>query len=91
MYRVLEFFHDLEDKTETKNGTIYAEYEENDIYPREGFKPSEKRIDELLSGNNKRGIKLIEKVDEPEPVAEPVEEEEPVAEPEKKPRKKPTK
>ena len=87
MYIVLKFFHDLEDKTETKNGTIYAEYDENDTYPREGFKPSEKRIEELLSGNNKRGIPLIEKVDEPEPVAEPVEE----AEPEKKPRKKPAK
>ena len=88
MYRVLEFFHDLEDKTETKNGTIYAEYKENDTYPREGFKPSEKRIEELLSGNNKRGIPLIEKVDEPETVAEVAEEQ---AEPEKKPRKKPAK
>lgn len=96
MYRVIEFFHDLEDKKETKSGTIYAEYDANNIYPREGFKPSEKRIEELLTGNNKRGIPLIEKVEdqseEPEPVteAEPTEEQA-AEEPDKKPRKKPAK
>ncbi len=39
-------------------------YKEGDIYPREGLKPSKKRIEELLSTKNKIGESLIVKVEE---------------------------
>ena len=39
-------------------------YEVGDVYPRKGLKPTKKRISELASVNNRRGIALIEKVDE---------------------------
>lgn len=39
-------------------------YREGDKFPREGLDVSQKRIDELLSENNKRGKPLIKKVEE---------------------------
>ena len=54
MYRVIKRFADLEDKK-----YVYCV---GDEYPRSGQKTTEKRIKELLSGNNKMGTPLIEKV-----------------------------
>jgi hypothetical protein len=56
MYRVVQFFTDLQDKG-------YA-YREGDTYPREGLTPSKERIAELSSPSNRRGVKLIEEVEE---------------------------
>jgi hypothetical protein len=69
-FKVLAFFYDLEDR-------CYI-YHEGDIYPREGYKPTIKRINELMSGNNRRHgifiepIKTEKKPDavEPDKVAE---------------------
>lgn len=55
MLQVITKFVDLKDKKHT--------YEAGDIYPREGLKVNEKRIKELSSDKNKRGIPLIEKVE----------------------------
>lgn len=56
MYKVIQFFTDLQDKG-------YA-YRVGDTYPREGLTPSAARINELLNGTNRRHLKLIEEVDE---------------------------
>lgn len=53
---VYKAFKDLKD-----NDYIYKE---GDIYPREGLKPSKKRIEELSSTKNKIGEQLIAKVEE---------------------------
>ena len=74
MYKVIKFFHDLEDKKETKSGIVYHAYNVGDTYPREGSKPSEERIAELAGSENKRGEPLIELVEE---VAEEKAEEKP--------------
>lgn len=55
-YKVLRYFNDLQDDN------YY--YETGATYPREGLTPSQKRINELASGNNKQGIALIEAVEE---------------------------
>ena len=60
MYKVIQFFHDLQDYTTTKNGTVYHAYDVGDTYPRDGYKPSEDRIKELSGRDNIRGIPLIE-------------------------------
>lgn len=63
MYRVLEQFHDLEDFTMDKKGEkTYFEYNEGDIYPREGYEPAEWRIDELMGGDNPLRNPLIKEV-----------------------------
>lgn len=51
MYRVIEVFTDLQDNN--------YRYNVGDEYPRTGYKPSTKRIDELSGANNKRGKPLI--------------------------------
>lgn len=51
---VHEVFKDLRDK-----GYIYKK---GDEYPRDGLKPSKKRIEELSTTNNKIGKILIEKI-----------------------------
>lgn len=56
MYKVLSYFTDLQDK--------HHPYNEGDIFPRDGLKVSEARLKELSSTNNKRGIKLIELMEE---------------------------
>lgn len=66
MYKVIKFFHDLEDKKETKSGTVYHAYNVGDVYPREGFKPSDGRIEELSGSENRQGEPLIELVEEVE-------------------------
>ena len=56
MYRVIKGFFDLQD-----NGHWY---EAGDLYPREGRKPTEKRIAELAGAKNRQRTALI--VEEPE-------------------------
>ena len=56
MYRVIEVFTDLQDSN--------YRYNVGDVYPRTGYKPSAKRIDELSGANNKRGKPLIKALQE---------------------------
>ena len=55
-YKVLVRFTDLQDDN-------YV-YDPGDTFPRKGMKPSKKRLEELASKNNRRGIVLIEEVKE---------------------------
>lgn len=57
MYRVIKFFTDIEDKEHA--------YHVGDPYPRVGYEPSEKRIEELSGFKNRMREPLIEKVEEP--------------------------
>lgn len=71
MYRVLEQFHDLEDFTTGQKGKkTYFEYNEGDIYPREGYEPAEWRIDELMGGDNPLRNPLIKEVGDDSDVTE---------------------
>lgn len=56
MYMVVEVFTDLQDSN--------YRYNVGDEYPRTGYKPSTKRIDELSGANNKRGKPLIKAAQE---------------------------
>ena len=78
MYIVTKPFYDLQDVTKadhTKDGDIPREfwlYKAGDVYPRDGaIPPTEQRIRELASDENKQGTPLIAWVDiawvEPEP------------------------
>ena len=68
MYKVIKGFHDLQDATKTKSGTIYREYKVGDEVPRKGLKVSEERLKELAGKDNKQGTPLIEEVKEEMPV-----------------------
>ena len=57
MYRVIKYFTDLQDNNH--------EYNVRDIYPHNKKKVSASRIKELATDKNRRGIPLIEKVEEP--------------------------
>jgi hypothetical protein len=57
MYRVIKYFTDLQDNNH--------EYNVGDIYPHNKKKASASRIKELATDKNRRGIPLIEKVEEP--------------------------
>jgi len=59
MYKVIEFFTDLQDNNHP--------YEVGDAYPRKGLSVSDERIKELSSPKNKRGMALIEEVEKPKP------------------------
>ena len=59
MYKVILRFADLQDSRHV--------YEVGDAYPREGVKPTQERISELLGASNKIGAPLIEKVVEKKP------------------------
>ncbi len=59
-YIVVHNFKDLED-----NEHLYL-VSRNDIYPREGLKPTKARIKELTSEKNKIGKILIKKIDKVE-------------------------
>lgn len=54
MYKVLKYFTDLQDNRHP--------YHEGDIFPREGLKVSNARLEELSGSNNKQGKPLIEKI-----------------------------
>lgn len=66
MYRVVVSFKDLQD-----NG---YRYQVGDIFPHEGLKVSDERIDELLTDKNRRHTPMIveETVTETEPETKPV-------------------
>ncbi len=55
MYEVIKYFVDLEDKN--------YPYNAGDKYPREGLKPTDKRIAELSGAENKQGCPLIKPVE----------------------------
>ena len=57
MYRVIKYFTDLQDNNH--------EYNVGDIYPHNKKKVSVNRIKELATDKNRRGVPLIEKVEEP--------------------------
>ena len=57
MYRVIKYFTDLQDDNH--------EYNVGDIYPHNKKKVSASRIKELSTDENRRGVPLIEKVEEP--------------------------
>lgn len=59
MYKVIKFFHDLQDDNHA--------YNVGDVYPREGVKPTDERIAELSGKENKQGCPLIERVEEKKP------------------------
>lgn len=61
-YKVIKYFTDLQDNN-------YA-YEIGSIYPRDGLKPTQERIDELASDKNKQGVPLIEAAKETPETAE---------------------
>ena len=57
MYRVIKYFTDLQDNNH--------EYNVGDIYPHNKKKVSASRIKELSTDKIRRGVPLIEKVEEP--------------------------
>ena len=57
MYKVIKYFTDLQDNN-------FA-YEVGDEYPRKGFSVMPSRIEELVTGKNRRGEPLIEEINEP--------------------------
>ncbi len=67
MYKVIKYFTDLQDNN-------YA-YHVGDVFPHDGKEVTEKRLTELSTSANRRGMPLIEKVEETEEVekTEPVE------------------
>ena len=66
IYKVVRHFSDLLDGS--------YKYAEGDVYPREGYTPSEKRIAELSSENNKQKTVLIQAIVDEAESAEIVEE-----------------
>lgn len=63
MYRVIEYFEDLQD-----NG---RPYNVGDVFPKGDKKVTEERLNELATDKNRRRIPLIKKVEEPK-VEKPV-------------------
>ena len=57
MYKVIKSFTDLQDNN-------FA-YDVGDEYPRKGFSVLQSRLNELASGENRRGEALIVEVEEP--------------------------
>ena len=57
MYRVIEYFEDLQDNGQS--------YNVGDVFPRGDKKVTKERLDELATDKNRRHIPLIEKVEEP--------------------------
>lgn len=57
MYRVIEYFEDLQD-----NG---QPYNVGDVFPKGDKKVTEERLNELATDKNRRHIPLIKKVEEP--------------------------
>lgn len=62
MYKVVKRFYDLQDSVKTKEGVVYHEYKEGDLFPRTGRKVSEERLKELSGKDNRRGVPLIVEV-----------------------------
>lgn len=76
MYKVVEFFTDLQDNDHP--------YNVGDVFPRIGMDVSKERIAELSGTSNRRGIVLIEEViEKSEEVTEKVEKPKTSAKPKK--------
>ena len=58
MYQVVRAFYDSKNKNHL--------YEVGDGYPVEGYKPTKKRIEELVNGTSKNGKVYLEEVAEDE-------------------------
>lgn len=56
MYKVIEYFTDLQDNNH--------EYNVGDTFPRDGLNVSDERLTELSTKNNRQNKTLIERVDE---------------------------
>lgn len=54
--KVIKYFTDLQDNNH--------EYNEGDVFPREGKEVSEERLAELSTKNNRQGVPLIDRVQE---------------------------
>ena len=82
MYKVIKFFTDLQDEDHA--------YHEGETFPREGLTVTSKRLEELSSAINKRGVPLIEEIkdDFSQYMNPPVEAEEEEAKPKAKRTKK---
>ena len=63
MYRVIEYFEDLQDNRQP--------YNVGDVFPKGNKKVTKERLNELATDKNRRHIPLIEKVEEPK-VEKPV-------------------
>lgn len=50
-YKVIAYFEDLQDDNRP--------YRVGDVYPRKGYTPSKRRIDELATNKNVRGAAVI--------------------------------
>lgn len=59
MYRAIAYFTDLQDDN-------YA-YNVGDVFPRNGYKPSKERLEELSSNKNVRGVPVIVEKDDIRP------------------------
>ena len=57
MYRVIEYFEDLQDNRQP--------YNVGDVFPKGDKKVTKERLNELATDKNRRHIPLIEKVEEP--------------------------
>ena len=57
MYRVIEYFEDLQDNRQP--------YNVGDVFPKGDKKVTEERLNELATDKNRRRIPLIKKVEEP--------------------------
>ena len=57
MYRVIEYFEDLQDNRRP--------YNVGDVFPKGNKKVTEQRLNELATDKNRRRIPLIKKVEEP--------------------------
>lgn len=57
MYRVIEYFEDLQDNEQP--------YNVGDVFPKGNKKVTKERLNELATDKNRRHIPLIEKVEEP--------------------------
>lgn len=79
MYRVIEFFTDMQDNDRP--------YNVGDIFPRDGLKVSAARIKELSTTANLRGVALIEEVRDAGETGEPDKPESVENEPRKRTRK----
>ncbi len=82
MYKVIKFFTDIQDHDHA--------YRVGDEFPRRGLTVSEERLAALASSANKRGIPLIEKIGEPEPVIVEAESTEIIQQEEEKPKEEVT-
>lgn len=59
-YKVIKLFTDVQDN--------YKRYQVGDKYPRDGYIPTQERIDELSGYHNRQGLPVIMAEEEKEPI-----------------------